>query len=187
MDTWHRTNITEPPRTFNSSRGSLVSSFLTPDQPNKPLPELVTESLPLDMKFAGFNLLLLSPKISASASNDLIFDAMFATNHGGGGTLLHRPLMGDEMHCGCFANGVDGQGGNEWPKVTTGLSKFSSVLTDPGTDTEDKLTNNLFDLLRFFVPTLFVDLNALIFFPALDGIRRIYTSRNEAIYAIQFI
>lgn len=56
----NRTNITERPNSFTSSRGHLVSSFLLSDS-SSPLEDEVGKVVSSDAKFAGFNLLLLAP------------------------------------------------------------------------------------------------------------------------------
>lgn len=78
----------------------------------------------------------------------LSFDAAIVTNHGAGGVLQTRPLSTDERLAGGMANGIDGQGGNEWPKVQQSVKSLREYLGAlPPDTTEDELTNSLFELL----------------------------------------
>ncbi|KAF5348592.1 hypothetical protein D9756_009614 [Leucocoprinus leucothites] len=176
------TNITEPPKSFTSSRGHLVSSFLLSDS-SSPLEDEVGKIVPSDAKFAGFNLLLLVPTppststvskgagtsegrvqeprtdeaIMSSREQKLSYDAMLVTNHGAGGRLEARRLIPTERACGCMSNGIDGQGGNEWPKVKQATSDFEHALRNQPTDssfsvTENTLMEKLFDILTWRSP-----------------------------------
>lgn len=180
IDIHNRTNITESPKSFTSSRGSLVSSFLLSDS-SHPLEDEVGKIVPQDAKFAGFNLLLLAPAPLSSSEvprgtdttegqwrepepgkeeaqvksrkRKLTYDAIFVTNHGAGGRLEVRQLTSAERACGCMSNGVDGQGGNEWPKVRRAICDFEEVLrTLPTHGTalnENELVENLFRILTY--------------------------------------
>ena len=174
----NRTNITEPPNSFTSSRGHLVSSFLLSDSLS-PLEDEVGKVVSPDAKFAGFNLLLLAPtppsvstiqketleaherelELTAeettvhSRDKKLSYDAILVTNHGGGGPLQARRLIPAERACGCISNGIDGKGGNEWPKVRRAVSSFDDVLKNysPNSDldSENLLVEKLFDILAY--------------------------------------
>jgi len=141
------TNITEPPPSEVSSRGYLVSSYLLSD-PAGSLSDELDKLNAHDAKFAGFNLLLLSP--SSCDAQNLSFDAALVTNHGAGGVITSRPLSADERRCGSISNGVDGKGGNEWPKVHQGIQSLHELLGTVSADTnEAELTNSLFELLTW--------------------------------------
>lgn len=142
---------------FNSSRGSLVSSFLLSDSPH-PLEDEVGKIVPKDAKYAGFNLLLLSPKTQPSGT--IQYDSLFVTNHGGGGTLASRSLAPNEKTCGGISNGIDGAGASEWPKVCHATEQFKSLLKQQATPdvNESELINGLFDLLTWVLSPSFVPL-----------------------------
>jgi len=130
-----------------SSRGELVSSYLLSDPASSFDDELITFNLRED-KFAGFNLLLLSPLLHNS--KNFSFEAALVTNHGAGGVITSRILSADERLAGGMANGVDGQGGNEWPKVQHGIKSLNGYLgTLPADISETELTNHLFELLTW--------------------------------------
>lgn len=137
------TNITEEYKTYGSSRGDLVATFLS-SEPEEDVQSLI----PRDANYAGFNLLLLIP--SARGEHDLTFDGTYVTNHGGGGTLVVRPLTDAERTCGGMSNGIDGQGAEVWPKVQHGLDSFASVMSAVlPTTPEKELADNLFELLTW--------------------------------------
>jgi uncharacterized protein with NRDE domain len=141
----NRTNISGPPSEKNSSRGDLVSSYLLSD-PASSFDDELAKFNQQERKFAGFNLLLLSPSICDSQT--LFFEAALVTNHGAGGVINSRKLSSDERLAGGMANGVDGQGGNEWPKVRHGVRSLSDYLkTLPVDIKETEFTNRLFELL----------------------------------------
>ena len=75
------------------------------------------------------------------------------TNHGGGGPLQTRQLIPAERACGCISNGIDGKGGNEWPKVRRAVSSFDDVLKNyspnSGLVSENLLVEKLFDILAY--------------------------------------
>jgi len=125
----------------------LVSSFLLSDS-GRPFSDELEKFNRQDTKFAGFNLLLLSP--SLRDSEKLSFDATLVTNHGAGGIITSRPLSADERQGGAMSNGVDGQGGDEWPKVQQGVQSLTNFLKELAPDTnETELTNSLFELLMW--------------------------------------
>ncbi|KAG1727163.1 NRDE protein-domain-containing protein [Suillus paluster] len=138
------TNITEEYRTYGSSRGDLVASFLS----STSLEEDVHSLIPSDAKYAGFNLLLLAP--SARGEHDLSFDGTYVTNHGGGGTIVVRPLSDAERRCGGMSNGIDGKGAETWPKIQHGLHSFKAIMNAVLPSTPEKeLADNLFELLTW--------------------------------------
>ncbi|KXN84332.1 hypothetical protein AN958_12747 [Leucoagaricus sp. SymC.cos] len=177
------TNITEPPNSFTSSRGYLVSSFLLSDS-SSPLEDEVGKIVLPEAKFAGFNLLLLAPAppssstipietgtpegcgheleprrrevIVSSREQKLSYGAILVTNHGADGRLEARPLTSAERACGCMSNGIDGQGGNEWPKVKRASSSFEEVIkslpADSSSANEPELVEKLFGILTWRSP-----------------------------------
>jgi uncharacterized protein with NRDE domain len=147
-----RTNITEPAQTtYTSSRGHLASSFLLSDSepPSRPLEDVLDKIVPPDAKFPGFNLLLLAPSWSSKQGERLSFDAVWVTNDGAGGAVSTRPLSDEERHCGGISNGIDGQGGNEWPKVKHGVHALCNLMKQPlsRSHTEAGVVDHLFDIL----------------------------------------
>ncbi|KAJ3574137.1 hypothetical protein NP233_g1961 [Leucocoprinus birnbaumii] len=178
------TNITEPPNSFTSSRGYLVSSFLLSDS-SSPLEDELGKVVPSDAKFAGFNLLLLAPAPPSastvlketgtlegheqgleprteearpkSGDEKLSYDAILVTNHGAGGHIEARRLIPAERYCGCMSNGIDGQGGNDWPKVKRASSSLQDLLKTLPTkfvteSDESQLVEKLFHILTWRSP-----------------------------------
>lgn len=144
-----RTNITEPPASYTSSRGHLVSSFLLPEDSGEP--STFAENLTRGAhkkEFAGFNMLLFYPSISGST---FTYDARLVTNSGGGGAISSRPIDNSERRVGGVSNGVDSLGGAAWPKVQHGKESMESLLyVNPGASidaSESELVERLFDLL----------------------------------------
>lgn len=145
----HRTNITEPSNTFTSSRGYLLSSFLSSPS-SQSLEHDVRRLVPPDARYAGFNLLLLATTFTPHSSSSLSFDALYVTNHGGGGPITYRALTDAQRHRGGLSNGIDGNGADEWPKVQHGVGAFGALLDNlPPNTSEDQLTERLFDLLTW--------------------------------------
>lgn len=133
---------------MDASRGLLVSSYLLSDSAVS-LKDEVKVPTGKNAKYAGFNLLLLSPR-NHSESKSLEFDASFVTNHGAGGTIDYRSLTSEERSVGGMTNGVDGQDGQNWPKVKHGIKSLSAWLDDlPRDVTETDLTSRLFELLTY--------------------------------------
>ncbi|KAH9080276.1 DUF833-domain-containing protein [Lactarius deliciosus] len=147
------TNITEPPATYASSRGTLVSSFL--GDPSGDLAHSAAALTRQTTRYAGFNLLLLEPLASSSASaSTLAYDARLVSNDGGGGPIHARAPTDAERACGGMSNGVDGHGGDLWPKVVQGKEELGNVLDElsrtPGLDEPDedeRLAGRLIELL----------------------------------------
>ncbi|THU92449.1 hypothetical protein K435DRAFT_672087 [Dendrothele bispora CBS 962.96] len=170
------TNITEPPSVFASSRGSLVSSFLLSEKeiqnplsntsdPLADLESLANDLYPRDAKFAGFNLLLLAPTISPSLhtpglseprsqSRSLRYVSVLVTNSGAGGPITVGPLSARGLCCGGISNGVEGHGGNEWPKVKHGVEEMERVISElRQSHYQDRsLADSLFDILTWQSP-----------------------------------
>jgi hypothetical protein len=94
-----------------------------------------------DTRYAGFNLLLLSPRWEETAetpapaprlltSASLRFEACLVTNHGQGGDIAKRSLTASERACGGVSNGIDGRGAESWPKIRQGLRAMQELLDD---------------------------------------------------------
>ncbi|KAH9038322.1 NRDE protein-domain-containing protein [Lactarius pseudohatsudake] len=152
------TNITEPPATYASSRGTLVSSFL-----GDPSGDLAHDAAALTRqttRYAGFNLLLLEPLASSSASaSTLAYDAQLVSNDGGGGSIHARAPTDAERACGGMSNGVDGHGGDLWPKVVQGKEELGNVLDELSRasgmdepDEDERLAGRLIELLTAHLP-----------------------------------
>lgn len=163
----NRTNITEPGASYASSRGTLVAAFLADPRGDLDLAGATTALTAQDAAYAGFNLLLLEPlspfptatgPASATATDTdsatLAYDARLLTNGGGGGPIRARTLSDDECACGGISNGVDGEGGDAWPKVVHGRAALRSILDEGSAgeglkiaDAESHLADQLMDLL----------------------------------------
>ncbi|KAF5377933.1 hypothetical protein D9615_006716 [Tricholomella constricta] len=145
-----RTNITEPVKAYEMSRGYLTSSILLSDS-SESLEDQVGRIVPQDARFAGFNLLLLAPS-APRPDGSLHFDPLFVTNHGSGGIVTSRPLSTRERFCGCVSNAIDGLK-DDWPKVQQATEKFNDVLQTLSTGTtEAEFTDRLFDVLAWRSP-----------------------------------
>ena len=148
---------------MNTSRGSLVSSFLLASSSDL---DDVGTILPRNAKFAGFNLLLFAPAAAAAggaaagqSDNALSFESAFVSNGGAGGKLRSRPLSPEEKLHGGFSNGLDGSQGGEggegaagaasdWPKVRHGIQEFASILQKLPENDDMQTAELLFELLR---------------------------------------
>ncbi|KAI6151439.1 NRDE protein-domain-containing protein [Pisolithus thermaeus] len=162
------TNITEDTSLkFPRSRGHLVASFLA--TPPSSLPDKHPDSTEIEQYlrglfgppdladeggtlYAGFNLLLLSPRFAHSSTSVITYDAFLATNRGAGGQITYRPLSLAERQYGGLSNGSDGYGGKEWVKVKKGLEILRTVVGGPD-HSEDKIIEELFELLTWTPPT----------------------------------
>jgi hypothetical protein len=154
----YRTNITEPGASYASSRGTLVSAFLADPRGNSVLASATTALTADDTSYAGFNLLLLEPHsrlptTGTDTVTTLTYDARLLTNDGGGGHIRARTLSDDECTCGGISNGVDGQGGDVWPKLLQGRTALRSILDEGSADgpkiadADSQLTERLMELL----------------------------------------
>ena len=138
---------------FRSSRGHLVSSFLAPDAPD--WQQYATALADSDADYAGFNLLLLTPRIQAEGG--LSYDAALVTNSGGGGRISSKQLDIEERRVGALSNGVEAAGGPDWPKVKKGRSDLQDILFASDAESgnmlpgEQELAERLFDLLWYMV------------------------------------
>ncbi|KZT65847.1 DUF833-domain-containing protein [Daedalea quercina L-15889] len=145
------TNITEAPGRYTSSRGELASSFLLSKTPTAPLRDEVDKLIAENGKFAGFNLLLLAPRLEHTEDGrELHFDSAFVTNSGGGGRITARGLSQAEWRCGGLSNGIDCAGAGEWPKVKKGKQALQEVLeTTVEGMSESELVERLFEVLTW--------------------------------------
>ncbi|KAF8488578.1 NRDE protein-domain-containing protein [Gautieria morchelliformis] len=163
------TNITEPAVNFPSSRGHLCSSFLCRNRspPHTAMSDFVTELTTSEVRYAGFNLLLLAPShisrtsrsgddplAQATSLGTLQYDATLLSNGGAGNPIASIP--GNQQTCGCngisngVPNGVDpftGTRSSEWPKVVQGRENLSDILAKH--EEENVLVERLFGLLRY--------------------------------------
>lgn len=136
----YRTNISEPGASYASSRGTLVAAFLANPRGHSDLASATTALTAEDTSYAGFNLLLLEPHShlpttgSDTVTTTLAYDARLLTNDGGGGHIRARTLSDDECACGGISNGIDGQGGDVWPKVLQGRAALRSILDEGSAD-----------------------------------------------------
>lgn len=129
-----------------------MSSFLLPSPP--PSQSFLTDHMARlvseNTLYAGFNLLLLSPKWSeeGGAQANLSFEGGYVTNHGGGGNISARDLIDAERRRGGLSNGIEGRGADEWPKVKHGLNLFSDVLDSITKELDElELAEQLFQVL----------------------------------------
>lgn len=140
-----RTNISEPPGTYELSRGYLVSSLLLPSSSgteSHPIQEGIQHLLGLKSRFAGFNLLVFVPRFSKSAhgpegSWELSYEATKLSNNGGGNPIVSRTLTSEERKGGAMSNGIDGKGGDEWPKVKDATKSLRELLTRDGAELKE--------------------------------------------------
>ncbi|GBE83257.1 DUF833-domain-containing protein [Sparassis latifolia] len=146
------TNITESPKTYNSSRGDLTSSFLLHRFPGRTLEDEVHAIVSRNGVFAGFNLLLSTPLYTpdADGKRTLSLEAAFVTNSGGAGTITARHLSDEERRCGGMSNGIDRHGASEWTKVKHGTRSMQDVLDSITEDTtESEIVEHLFGILTW--------------------------------------
>lgn len=136
-----RTNITEPLGIWPSSRGALITSFLLGEGSVASAGSLLEQQ---ETAYAGFNMMLFAPTDVPNGS--LEYEGRLVTNHTGGGKIRVRELESSECASGGVSNGVDGRGGNTYPKICEGVSALKQALQDAGTD-EDKLISCLLELL----------------------------------------
>jgi hypothetical protein len=136
-----------------------VASFLSDPRDDSNLLDSTTRALTDENtpSYAGFNLLLFEPmqpqpqpQSPLALNNKLLtYDVRLITNDGGGGRIRSRSLTDSECACGGISNGVDGQGGEDWPKVVQGRAGLQSVLDglSPETEEESHLAGRLIELL----------------------------------------
>ncbi|CAE6403506.1 hypothetical protein ACGC1H_005345 [Rhizoctonia solani] len=129
------TNIAENAGKYTTSRGKLISSFLLSSLPpngnsSDRISPFVETVLSQQRPYAGFNLLLLSPTISAGQFD---YHGAMVTNSQGGGTITSRPLSKRERLASGLSNSNDSAcepfEKNEWPKVSQGRKLFEQVIS----------------------------------------------------------
>lgn len=130
-----------------------MASFLG-DDPSKDLTRDADALTRQNTPYAGFNLLLLEPLAPPSAptadADTLAYDARLVSNGGGGGgPISSRALTDAERACGGVSNGVDGRGGDQWPKVVQGRDELGNVLAElsRGPEMDERLAGRLIELL----------------------------------------
>jgi len=129
----------EPYNTYDLSRGYLVSSMLLPSSPESSTKEEIQTLLDLESRFAGFNLLVFVPHVSESErSRRLSYEVTKLSNNGGGNPIVSRSLTAGERKCGAMSNGIDGKGGDEWPKVQDATRGLREVLRGDFEKTDDQ-------------------------------------------------
>ncbi|KAF9644070.1 DUF833-domain-containing protein [Thelephora ganbajun] len=153
------TNITESYKTYELSRGYLVSSLLLPSLSGNSIKEEIQNLLDLKSRFAGFNLLVFIPQVSKSESDGLwrlSYEVTKLSNNGGGNPITSRTLTSEERKGGAMSNGIDGKGGDEWPKVKDATRSLREVLKDdsertegpnPSRRSDEELAEELFGIL----------------------------------------
>jgi uncharacterized protein with NRDE domain len=111
--------------------------------------------------FAGFNLLVFTPRLSDSASEsegsrELSYEVTKLSNRGGGNSIVSRTLTSEERKGGAMSNGIDGKGGDEWPKVRDATRSLREVLkkdierkedSSSGRKPDEELAEELFGIL----------------------------------------
>jgi len=71
------------------------------------------------------------PHASGSESEGswrLSYEVVKLSNNGGGNPIVSRTLTGEERKVGVMSNGIDGKGGDEWPKVQDATRSLREVL-----------------------------------------------------------
>jgi hypothetical protein len=152
---------------YASSRGTLTGSFLADPRGDSDLERataaLTSPDAAAATSYAGFNLLLLEPLPGTGATPMLGYDARLLTNGGGDGRIRARMLSPDEYACGGMSNGVDGEGGESWPRVVQGRAALRNILEldddegkEQGTpggpeiaDADSRLAERLIELLTY--------------------------------------
>lgn len=151
----------------------MVSSFLLSDNSGRhhhlASEDQVRNLVPEDAKFAGFNLLLLTPTTTrtsttsttpfdsgfASTSTIRYNDSLLVTNHGGGGPVTSRTLTSSERSCGALSNGIIDDNSSAaalWPKVQHATAHFPAVVVEKSRSTDPtdvELVEHLFKLLAW--------------------------------------
>lgn len=132
----------------DTSRGTFISDFLMPAQPDLTMKEHLEgiESGPWK-DYAGFNLWLgsLDPRDGAKSLEEP--KMALVTNHGGGGKLAFRWLPEDEVVFSGLSNGIDGQTMHLWTKIDWGKDLFRQTLAKQHSS-EEALMEDLFKILQ---------------------------------------
>ena len=131
--------------------------MLLPSSPGNSIKQEIQSLLDLESRFAGFNLLVFTPHISESEGSwRLSYEATKLSNNGGGNPIVSRSLTNEEQKGGAMSNGIDGEGGDEWPKVRDATRSLGEVLKDdfgrtdnpnPRRRSDEELVEELFGIL----------------------------------------
>jgi uncharacterized protein with NRDE domain len=125
-----------------------VASFLSDLRGDSDLEGATCALTNQNTSYAGFNLLLLQPLQKLPFADKLAYGARLVTNAGGGGRIRARGLSDAECACGGISNGVDGLGGDAWPKVVHGRAALQSILDGLSPEMDDShLAGRLIELL----------------------------------------
>lgn len=138
-----------------------MSSLLLPSPGgNNSVQDEIRHLLDLKSRFAGFNLLVFVPRISnpesgSQRSCELSYEVTKLSNNGGGNPIVSRTMTSEERKVGAMSNGVDGQGGDEWPKVVDATRSLREVLednkreedSDSGRKSDEEFAEELFGIL----------------------------------------
>ena len=92
------------------------------------------------------------PQTGSIDAPQIQYNAVFVTNHGGGGPLSSRSLFASETYSGCMSNSIDGADTDRWPKVIRAAADFEARIRAfiPISDThasEAALAEQLFSVL----------------------------------------
>ena len=119
--------------------------------------EEIQALLNLESRFAGFNLLVFTPRVSESEGSWRVsYEVTKLSNNGGGNPIVSRSLTSEERRGGAMSNGIDGKGGDEWPKVQDAARNLREVLEDGSERTghpslrrksDEELAEELFGIL----------------------------------------
>ena len=91
-----------------------------------------------------------------SGSRRLSYEVVKLSNNGGGNPIISRSLTVDGQNGMAVSNGIDGKGGDEWPKVQDAAQSLREVLEDDSEPTgdsnsrrrsDDELAEELFGVL----------------------------------------
>ena len=111
----------------------------SPSSSGDPIGGEIKKLLDLEQRFAGFNLLAFVPHISKSEPRSesesegswrLSYEVTKLSNGGGGNPIVSRSLTNEERKYGVMSNGVDGEGGDEWPKVQDATRSLRELFKD---------------------------------------------------------
>ncbi|KDQ15122.1 hypothetical protein BOTBODRAFT_32097 [Botryobasidium botryosum FD-172 SS1] len=144
------TNITEPYAVYNTSRGALPSGFLSSPSPDSLQQHVLSLVTPPSERYAGFNLLLLSPAAPKSPElPSLAFEGAYISNSGGGGQITGR-MIDKDRRCGSISNGIEGSQEGPWEKTVQGGEMLEEILIKRQSlrdEHEGELVEELFELL----------------------------------------
>ena len=108
-------------------------------------------------------MLIFVPHVSESASGGswrLSYEIAKLSNNGGGNPIVSRTMTREERKGGAMSNGIDGKGGDEWPKVQDATRSLREVLkgdfdraedSDSCRRSDEELAEELFGILSQWV------------------------------------